>query len=135
MLTAGSDEAAWWFADRKRKFVNGWGAERKGNAFADVAIAGTGQVYCVVNSFLVGISFFWATLRGPHGCAAPSGSGMLWYRIEQYAIGDSRTARLCGRNVPKVLLIQVIGSYSFLSSLHCRAFSYARYPGRSNEMP
>lgn len=60
----------------KKEFVNGCGAERKkGNAFVDFAIAGTGQVYCVVNSFLVGISFFWAILLGPHACAGPSGSG------------------------------------------------------------
>lgn len=120
----------------KKEFVNGCGAERKkGNACADFAIAGTGQVYCVVNSFLVGISFFWAMLLGPHGCADPSGSGTLCYKNEQYAIGDSRTVRLYGRIVPVVLLIHVIYSSSFLCSLRCRVPFCARYLGRSNGMP
>jgi hypothetical protein len=76
MRTAGSDEAVCGSLQIEKEIRERlWSRRKKGNAFDDFAIAGTGQVYCVVNSFLMGISFFWAMLLGLHGCASPSGSG------------------------------------------------------------
>jgi hypothetical protein len=101
----------------KKEFVNGCGAERKkDNAFADVAIAGPDKSMCRELVFS-GYQFLLGDICWGRTVVRTPLVRTLCYKNEQYAIGDSRTVGLCGRNVPMFLLIQVICSSSFRYSL------------------